>query len=74
MRFDPDSLTKVLGQMKWTIDNGGRRSGIERRRYSYSINIPERRSGKDRRCGSDRRSGIGFKIEDPKERREIFNT
>ena len=36
-------------------DNGGRRSGIERRRFSYFAHIPERRSGIDRRCGEDRR-------------------
>ena len=36
-------------------DNGGRRSGIERRKYSYDFHIPERRSGKDRRGGNDRR-------------------
>ncbi|MFZ7125281.1 MAG: hypothetical protein ACOWWM_03890 [Desulfobacterales bacterium] len=39
-------------------DNGGRRSGIERRSYSYSGHIPERRSGEDRRKDGDRRSGI----------------
>lgn len=51
-------------------DNGGRRSGIDRRRFSYTSHIPERRreqdrreasdrrSGEDRRCGDDRRSGI----------------
>lgn len=45
------------------IDNGGRRSGVDRRRFSYSGYIPERRSGKDRRndddrrCGTERRSG-----------------
>ena len=38
-------------------DNGGRRSGIERRRFSYSGHIPERRSGVDRRCVKDRRDG-----------------
>jgi hypothetical protein len=38
-------------------DNGGRRSGIERRKVSYFYHIPERRSGMDRRCGQDRRSG-----------------
>jgi len=36
-------------------DNGGRRSGIERRRFSYSQHVPERRSCKDRRKGGDRR-------------------
>ena len=37
------------------LDNGGRRSGGDRRNYSYSMHIPERRSGKDRRSGNDRR-------------------
>jgi len=36
-------------------DNGGRRSGIERRQFSYDFIMPERRSGKDRRSGNDRR-------------------
>jgi hypothetical protein len=36
-------------------DNGGRRSGVERRELSYYAHIPERRSGKDRRSGLDRR-------------------
>ncbi len=39
-------------------DNGGRRSGIDRRQFSYSTYIPERRLGGDRRTGgSDRRKG-----------------
>ena len=37
-------------------ENGGRRSGIDRRQISYASHIPERRSGKDRRRESDRRS------------------
>ena len=37
-------------------ENGGRRSGIDRRQISYAGHIPERRSGKDRRSSSDRRS------------------
>jgi hypothetical protein len=36
-------------------DNGGRRSGMDRRRFSYSAHIPERRQGLDRRSGRDRR-------------------
>jgi len=36
-------------------DNGGRRSGGDRRNYSYTLHIPEKRSGKDRRNGTDRR-------------------
>ena len=36
-------------------DNGGRRSGIERRIFSYDFHIPERRSGNERRSELDRR-------------------
>ncbi len=32
-----------------------RRSGYDRRQFSYTIHIPERRSQKDRRSGKDRR-------------------
>ncbi len=39
------------------IDNGGRRTGIDRREFLYAIHLPERRSDKDRRGGFDRRSG-----------------
>lgn len=39
-------------------DKGGRRIGLERRRFSYAEHIPERRCGEDRRKGSDRRTGI----------------
>jgi hypothetical protein len=38
-------------------DNGGRRSGIDRRQFSYTAYIPERRSGRERRSGFDRRLG-----------------
>ena len=36
-------------------DNEGRRSGIERRNFSYNFHIPERRSDNERRNGKDRR-------------------
>ena len=36
-------------------DNGGRRLRIDRRQFSYTMHIPERRSGKERRNGLDRR-------------------
>ena len=39
-------------------DHGGRRIGIDRRRFSYSEHIPERRCGVDRRSGKDRRLGV----------------
>jgi hypothetical protein len=38
-------------------DYGGRRSGIDRRYFSYSDHIPERRRGRDRRDREERRSG-----------------
>ena len=38
-------------------DNGGRRSGFDRRQFSYSGHIPERRELPDRRSGADRRNG-----------------
>ena len=38
-------------------DNGGRRSGVDRRQFSYSTHIPERRAEEDRRSGLDRRKG-----------------
>jgi hypothetical protein len=34
------------------------RTGIERRQYSYTAYIPERRSGKDRRKQFERRNSI----------------
>jgi hypothetical protein len=40
---------------KILLDNGGRRSGTDRRSFSYAVHIPEHRSGFDRRKGSDRR-------------------
>lgn len=42
-------------ERKILLDNGGRRLGTDRRKFSYSIHIPERRSGMDRRKGLDRR-------------------
>ena len=42
-------------------DLGGRRSGNERRRFSYTEFIPERRSGKNRRNGQDRRNSLDAK-------------
>lgn len=43
--------------MKTTVvhDYGGRRSGVDRRQFSYAVHIPERRSGKDRRVNLERR-------------------
>ena len=46
-------------------DNGGRRSGNDRRRFAYSGHIPERRLRGNHATGGDRRSG--------KDRRKVFN-
>jgi hypothetical protein len=58
----------------WCVssDNGGRRQGLERRYFSYSIHIPERRSVHDNRSGKDRRSATGFKMIYGKEKRRCF--
>ena len=37
-------------------DNGGKRIGMDRRQYSYSGHIPERRISPERRSGIDRRN------------------
>ena len=34
-------------------DNSNRRSGVDRRQYSYTLHIPERRGGGDRRNDED---------------------
>jgi len=47
---DNDILERLI-----SLDNGGRRSGGDRRNYSYTLHIPERRDGNDRRNGEDRR-------------------
>lgn len=39
-------------------ENDCSRSGIDRRQFSYSYHIPERRSGKDRRRGPNRKHGF----------------
>ena len=43
-----DSLQSLI-----PLDKGCRRSKIERRMFSYSAHIPERRIGKDRRCAEE---------------------
>jgi hypothetical protein len=40
------------------VDNGGTRSGQDRRQPSESYSGEERRSGRDRRRGYDRRTGL----------------
>jgi len=39
-------------------DNNGRRYGINRRHFSYTLHLPERRCGQERRNGLDRRKKL----------------
>ena len=54
------------------IDNGGTRSGSERRRFFESEYMPERRMRYDRRSGADRRRSLNKKRKQGKERRTTF--
>ena len=47
-------MNDFLEKMK-LMDNGGRRSGADRRQFSYAFHIPERRVAADRRSEHDRR-------------------
>ena len=53
-------------------DNGGTRSGTDRRQYNIMDNASERISGKERRTGIDRRKIQNFRGEKAIERRELF--
>lgn len=57
-------------------DRGGRRLGIDRRSFSYTLHIPERRSGRERRSIKDRRGELDhsmiFKRRKEEERRAAF--
>jgi hypothetical protein len=54
-KINPNSPeVKEMGK-NFLRDNGGARSGLERRQFSYDKYIPERRSANDRRNGFDRR-------------------
>lgn len=44
-----------MGRMRIPSDNGGRRLGLDRRNFTYSAHIPERRNGVERRSMKDRR-------------------
>jgi hypothetical protein len=56
--FHKDATSSLLIMIQILPDNGGRRSGVDRREFSYTSHIPERRSGKERRSGSDRRQKV----------------
>ena len=60
------------------IDNGGRRLGDDRRQFSYTNHIPDRRLDEERRTGLDRRSRLDLREEKDRrsslERRATFAT
>jgi hypothetical protein len=52
--FTTDEGNDLVNEIN-IADNGGRRKNSDRRQFSYTCHIPERRSGNDRRAGEDRR-------------------
>jgi hypothetical protein len=52
-----------VGKALKSTDNGGTRSGIDRRKLKYKTYFPEKRSGRDRRKGFDRGSPIARRRE-----------
>ena len=57
--YVPKDLTMNITAMAVLLtDNGGRRLGVDRRQFSYTNHIPDRRRGNDRRTGLDRRDHI----------------
>ena len=53
-------------------DINDKRSGIDRRKFSYAVYIPERRSNIDRRKGLDGHSQQREKIKHIKEEEQAF--
>jgi hypothetical protein len=59
-----------LRNVVFVEDNGGRRSGLDRRRLWIPAYYPERRSGQDRRNGLERRSGKASFLDLPEPKRK----
>ena len=53
-------------------DNGGARSGRDRRKLAIVTRNPERRTGQERRSGIDRRNSARYRGELAVERRDMF--
>ena len=73
--FSPATKVRSFYNMKMEFilaDNGGTRTGLERRKFHYTAHIPEKRSGMDRRKRFDRRSRMARRREP--ERRMVFKT
>lgn len=63
----------VLDELIPLIDNGGTRSGSERRNRIKLKKIQERRNRRDRRSGADRRRSVNSKRPAGMERRTVFS-
>lgn len=55
--------SKVEVDQRFLEDNGGRRSGVDRRRFRYDLHIPERRSGEEQRIVNDRRNAPRYELQ-----------
>ena len=53
-------MKKKLVNRKSLFDNGGRRSGADRRQFSFAVFSPERRVAAERRTYHDRREFRNF--------------
>ena len=67
---------KVEVSPSFLSDRGGRRLGIDRRKFTYTLHIPERRIGRERRRIKDRRGELNqsmiFERRKEEERRAAF--
>ncbi len=73
MAHDPKKESSDASESKVSASlegDGDRRSGIDRRRFSYNAHIPERRSGAERRFRAEDRNGNGFRMS-PKQRSDM---
>ena len=59
-----------LRKVAFMEDNGGRRSGLDRRRVWIPAYCPERRSAQNRRGGLERRSGKASFLDSPEPKRK----
>lgn len=63
IREEHEKAKAVLDNLRLR-DNGGRRSGLDRRSFSYAGHLPERREGTERRIDLDRRCNTEERMPD----------
>ena len=63
----------VMDELIPLIDNGGTRTGLERRNQDEPEKSPDRRTRRDRRSGADRRRVVNTKRKKGVERRTVFS-